>query len=468
MVGQLQVQARRANIPSAFSILFSPYRYKAFHGGRGSAKSHSVAAALVTLGAQRPMRIGCYREVMRSLANSVKRLLDDKIKELGLEAHYNSTQFGIEGINGTSFLFGGLRTNPDAIKSTEGLDVAWIEEADRASQNSLDLLTPTLRKPGSELWVTWNRRTAKDPVDVMFLGGTPPPDSYVRQVSWRDNPWFPQVLRNEMEWMKRRDHDKWRHIWEGDLLKRSNARVFNNWTVDDLDGAVPDGASVRFGADWGFSSDPTVLVKCYRWGRTLYVSDEAYMVKCEIDDIPALFCGSDPQCRWKNPNKHQGIVGASKYPIVADSSRPETISYVRRQGLDIRKAIKGRGSVEEGVEFLKSQDIIVHPRCTHTIDELECYSYAEDDLTGEILPELADRHNHVIDALRYALEGDRRAGLVGELPLDGAIGLITSASEGPIKPSDLGLEGDLSLLDDLDYYGASTLDEIIPGWRYGE
>ncbi len=405
-------------LPPKFDTIWTPSRYKAWHGGRGGAKSHSAAAALVTMGSVRPMRILCCREIQRSLSASVKQLLDDKIALLGLghgpggNGLYRSTERSIVGQNGTQFLFAGLRTNPDSIKSMEALDLAWIEEANTVSQTSLQLLTPTLRKPGSEIWATWNRRNKKDPVDNMFLGGTPPPRSIVTEVNWRDNPWFPDVLYEEMMWDKSRDHDKWLHVWEGHPIIRSEARVFQNWRVEDLDHLVPDGCVVRLGADWGFAVDPTVLVECYVFGRTLYFRREAYKVKCEIDETPSLFAGTDVReddPRWTNPHGHTGFQSVRDHTrIVADSARPETISYMAKRGFNIVRARKGAGSVEEGVEFMKSYDIVVHPDCVHVQDELAYYSYKEDPLTDEVLSILADRHNHTIDACRYALEGVRR------------------------------------------------------------
>lgn len=387
-------------IPEVFSFLWDdsaddgkPVRYRAVHGGRGSAKSHSLCTAAVIKGAERPLRIGVYREIQRSIRDSAKRLLDDKIRDCGLSGFYQSTDTEIRGPNGTLFLFNGLRTNPDAIKSTEGLDLAIVMEANKVAQRSWDLLIPTVRKPGSEIWAEWNPEFDTDPVDAMFRGPDgAPPGSIVRQVNWSDNPFFPDVLRAEMEWDRKRDFDKYRWIWEGEYQKNSETRVFKNWRVEPFD--APSDAVFRFGADWGFAVDPTVLVRCYLDGRTLYVDYEAYMVGCEIDNTPALF---------------DSIPDVRRYLITADSARPETVSYMQRQGFRIVSAIKGAGSLEDGVEFLKSCDIVVHPRCKHLADELSIYSYKTDPLTGTVLPQLEDRDNHVIDALRYALEGARRA-----------------------------------------------------------
>jgi phage terminase large subunit len=389
-------------LPEAFGFLWDttaddglPVRYRAGFGGRGSAKSHSFCSAAVLKGAEKPLRIGVYREIQKSIRDSAKRLLDDKIAEHGLSGFYESTDTEIRGRNGTLFLFNGLRTNPDAIKSTEGIDIALVMEANTVAQRSWDLLIPTVRKPGSEIWAEWNPNLSTDPVDVMFRGPNgPPPGSIVRQVNWNDNPWFPDVLKAELEYDRKRDPEKYAHVWLGEYQRNSEARVFRNWTVEEFE--APKDAVHRFGADWGFAIDPTVLVRCHIVGRKLYVDYEAYMVGCEIDNTPALF-DSIPESR--------------RYLITADSARPETVSFMQRNGFPkIVPAIKGPGSVEDGIEWLKNFDIVVHPRCTHTIDELTLYSFKIDKLTGSVLPQLDDKSNHVIDALRYACEGARRAG----------------------------------------------------------
>lgn len=391
-------------IPEAFRFLWAekaddgkPVRYRAAHGGRGSAKSHSFSQALVLKAAEQPLRVGCFREIQKSIRDSVKRLLDDKIKASGLGSFYDSTDTEIRGKNGSLFIFGGLRTNPDAVKSTEGLDIAAVFEANKVSQRSLDLLIPTVRKPGSELWFEWNPENETDPVDAMFRGPHgAPPGSLVRQVNWNDNPFFPEVLKQELEWDRKRDPDKFLHIWQGGYLRNSESRVFKNWTVEEFE--RPAGTIFRLGADWGFAVDPSVLVRCSVEGNRLYVDYEAWAVGREIVNLPELF---------------MEVPEAEKWPITADSARPETISHMQKHGFPkIRPAIKGAKSIEDGIEWLKSFDIVVHPRCKHLIDELTLYSYKTDPLTGEVLPVLEDKNNHVIDALRYACEGARRAGSV--------------------------------------------------------
>lgn len=386
--------------PSWAEPLLKPARYKGAHGGRGSGKSHTFAEMLVEAHLlDSSSRSVCVREVQKSLAQSVKRLLELKIEALNAGAYFTVQEAVIKshtaaGAGDGLIIFQGMQNHTaDSIKSLEGYDRAWCEEAQSLSQRSLDLLRPTLRKPESELWFTWNPNEETDPVDVLLRGDNPPPGAIVVQVNYEQNPWFPDVLRAEMEYDRGRDPDKFAHIWRGGYVRNSESRVFKNWRVEDFD-APPD-AVHRLGADWGFAVDPTVLIRCHIVGRKLYIDHEAYAVGCEITNTPDLF---------------MTVPEAERWPMVADSSRPETISHMRRHGFPkILPAVKGKNSVEEGIEWLKSFDIIVHPRCIHTIDELTLYSYKTDALTGRILPVLQDNKNHVIDALRYACEGVRRA-----------------------------------------------------------
>jgi phage terminase large subunit len=369
-------------LPEWAEPLFSEeYRYFALWGGRGSSKSHSVAMALVVMAAQRPLRILCTREVQKSIRDSVKRLLDDKIEAAGFKGMFTSTDTEIRGTNGSLFVFAGLQHNVQNIKSMEGIDVCWCEEAQTLSQTSINTLIPTIRKPGSRLFFTWNPRDPKDPVDVMFKGEDgPPPRSFVLRVNYDMNPWLPQVLRDEMEHDKKRDRGMYLHTWEGEYLTRSNANVFQDWRIEDFE--TPDDAFFRFGCDWGFSVDPTVLIRAFTVGRKLYFDYEAYQVGCEIDDTPTLFAQVPESERW---------------PIIADSASPERISYMRKHGYPkIMKAVKGRKSIEEGIAFMQSFEIIVHPRCSNLIYEFEHYSYRVDPITDEITNVLSDKDNHCI------------------------------------------------------------------------
>lgn len=378
--------------------LLAPARYKGAWGGRGSGKSHFFGEAMIEAHILNPAESSlCIRENQNSLAQSVKRLLEAKIEKLGASDHFDVQQAVIKNKRGKGLIiFQGMQTHTaDSVKSFEDFDRAWVEEAQTLSKRSLELLRPTIRRPGSELWFSWNPDKETDPVDELLRGPDPPPNSLVVAANWYDNPWFPDVLRREMEYDRARDPDKYAHVWGGGYVANSEARVFRNWRIEEFD-APPD-AIHRLGADWGFAVDPTVLVRCHIIGRTLYIDFEAYRIGCEIPDIPDLF---------------MTIPEAEKWPLTADSARPETISYMRKHGFPkIAAAVKGPKSIEDGIEWLKSFDIVVHPRCRHTIDELTAYSYKTDPLTGKVLPLLNDKANHVIDALRYSCEGARRANI---------------------------------------------------------
>ncbi len=204
-----------ASLPAAFSELFRPHRYKVFYGGRGGAKSRSFARALLIIGTQKPVRVLCAREIQLSIRDSVKRLLDDEIERLNLGGFYTSTDAEIRGANGSLFIFSGLKSSPEKIKSFEALTHCWIEEAETVSERSLDLLVPTMRAPGSEIWMSFNPDRIHSPVWQKFVVHEAPPGAYVRKVGWRDNPWFPDVLRQEMEHCRQTDPEKYDHVWEG-------------------------------------------------------------------------------------------------------------------------------------------------------------------------------------------------------------------------------------------------------------
>lgn len=381
--------------PRAFVPLLSPARYKGAHGGRGSGKSHFFASLWAEENICEKLDCVMLREVQKDLKFSVKKLLTDKIADMNAGAYFEVQDRVIKSKRGGVTIFEGMQNHTaDSIKSLESFDRAWFEEAHKASDRSLTILRPTIRKPGSQLWFSWNPEHPTDPIDVLLRGEKSPPDAVVVKTTYRDNPFLSEEMRRELEFDKTRDPEKFQWVWEGEYLRNSEARIFRNWKVEEFD-VSPDWI-LRQGADWGFSIDPSVLVQCAIVGRTLYVTNEAYRVGAEIDFLPELF---------------RTVPEAERWPTTADSARPETISYMQRHGFPkMLAAIKGAKSLEEGIAFLQSFDIVVHPRCVHTIQELTLYSYKTDPLTGAVLPVPQDKNNHVIDALRYACEGARRAG----------------------------------------------------------
>lgn len=380
--------------PAVYEPLLRPSRYKGAHGGRGSGKSHFFAELMIEENIRERLDNVCLRETLKSLEFSVKKLLELKIQALNAGDYFEVQDRRILTKRGGVIIFEGMQNHTaDSIKSLEGFDRAWFEEAQAATQKSLDMLRPTIRKPRSELWFSWNPDEPNDPVEKLLRGPSLPPDAIVIEANYHDNPWLPDVLRAELEYDQKRDPDKFAHVWLGEYRKNSEARVFKNWIVEEFE--RPDGTIFRLGADWGFSVDPSVLVRASIEGNRLYVDYEAYMIGCEIVNLPDLF---------------DRVPESRKWFCRADSARPETIAHMQKNGYPkMQPAQKGKGSLEEGISFLQSFDIVVHPRCVHLIDELTSYSYKRDPLTDEILPILEDKNNHVIDALRYACEGARKA-----------------------------------------------------------
>jgi phage terminase large subunit len=382
------------DVPRAFAPLLPPARYKGAFGGRASAKSHSFAELMIEENISAKLDNVCLRETLKSLEFSVKKLLGQKIEKFNAGDYFEVQDRRILTRAGGVIIFEGMQNHTaDSIKSLEGFDRAWFEEAQAASQKSLDLLRPTIRTPGSEMWFSWNPDSPDDPVDVLLRGDQLPPGAVVVEMNYIDNPWLPEEMRMEIEYDRKRDPDKFSHVWLGQYRQYSEAQVFRNWAIEEFE--RPEGTVYRLGADWGYSIDPSCLVRCSLDGNRLYVDYEAYMIGCEIVNLPDLF---------------DRVPESRKWFITADSSRPETISYMQKNGYPrVSASVKGKGSLEEGVAFLQSFDIVVHPRCVHLIDELKNYRYKRDPLTDKVLPVLEDKNNHVIDALRYACEGARRA-----------------------------------------------------------
>jgi phage terminase large subunit len=224
-----------AGFPQALEFLFRPRRYKVLYGGRGGAKSWGVARALLILGAQRPIRVLCAREWQNSIAESVHKLLSDQIQALNLAYTVEKTQ--IYNSLGTGFFFEGIYRNVDRIKSYEGVDVCWVEEAHRVTKSSWEILIPTIRKEGSEIWVTFNPDLESDDTYQRFIKDPPPEElATVRKLTWRDNPWFPAVLRAELDELKRKDYDEYLHVWEGECRVLLEGAVY----ADELRDLVRD------------------------------------------------------------------------------------------------------------------------------------------------------------------------------------------------------------------------------------
>lgn len=246
-------------VPRRLGPLVGPARYKGAYGGRGGAKSHFFAEMLVLRCYAKTTRAVCIREIQNSIKDSVKQLLTDKIQSLGLGGAFNVLDSEIRGPRGSLIVFKGMQSyNADNIKSLEAYDIAWVEEAQTLSQHSLDLLRPTIRKEGSELWFSWNPRYKTDPVDKFFRK-SPPEGAISVQINWKDNPWFPDVLRKEMEHDFATDPDKAEHIWNG-AYGAGQGAILARWVYQaEREGRInesvrfdPKGAPIEISSDLGF------------------------------------------------------------------------------------------------------------------------------------------------------------------------------------------------------------------------
>lgn len=406
--------------------LLAPRRYKGAKGGRASGKSHFMAERLVKKAVSDPdLRWVCIREVQRSLQFSAKALIESKIRGLGVAHLFVIQERMIKRRGGLGLIiFEGMQDHTaDSLKSLEGFDGAWVEEAQSLSKRSLELLTPTLRKDGSEIWFTWNPENEDDPVENHFrkLAGDDYPlapgasvgDRFaVVHANYQQNPWVPGESVKDADDLNRVDPDAYEHVWGGGYNKRSKAKVFHGkWIVDEFEPFTEQDAAREYGrkwaeseiivrmvwdgpyhgADFGFAENPTALVRCWIHANRLYVEREAWKVGLETNHMAES---------WQN-----AIPGVDGYTIRADSARPETISYLRNHGMPKVVGVnKWPGSVKDGIEYLRSFDkIVIHRRCEHARTEFKLYSYRVDKKTGDVLPEIVDRHDHIPDATRYAL-----------------------------------------------------------------
>ena len=240
MESEVQSAISNAEFPQKLECLFKPKqsRYRIMYGGRGGAKSWGIARALLIKAAQNPLRILCARELQKSIKDSVHKLLSDQISAMNLNSFYEITQDAIRGANGSEFIFVGLKNNVTSVKSIEGVDICWVEEAANVSRNSWNILIPTIRKEGSEIWVSFNPELESDETYQRFVL-SPPENAIVQKVNWSDNPWFPETLRLEMETLKGRDIEQYYNVWEGLCKQTVDGAIFaKEMQLADLDGRI--------------------------------------------------------------------------------------------------------------------------------------------------------------------------------------------------------------------------------------
>lgn len=375
-------------------------RYRGSHGGRGSAKTRTFAMMSAVKAYQAAEQgisgvILCGREFMNSLEESSMEEVKQAIRSVPwLNAYFDIGEKYIRTkCRKVSYVFCGLRHNLDSIKSKARILLAWVDEAESVSDLAWKKLRPTVRESGSEIWVTWNPEKDGSATDKRFRKKRPK-NSIIVEMNYSDNPWFPDVLEEErLDDLDSLEYADYAWIWEGAYLENSDKQVLaNKYVVQSFpDDLWKKADRLLFGADFGFAKDPNTLIRQFILDDCLHIEYEAYGIGVELDHMPAFY---------------DKIPEARKWPIKADSARPETISYLRRQGFNISAAKKWQGSVEDGITFLRGfKQIIIHPRCKETAKEARLYSYKTDRITGEVLPVIADANNHCWDASRYGLDG---------------------------------------------------------------
>ena len=383
-------------MPPKLVPVFTPQRgalrFRGAYGGRGSGKSFSFALMAAVWGYAEQLKILCTRELQISIKDSMFAEISNAIKSHRfLAEHYTIGESFIRGANGTEFIFKGLRHNISNIKSMAQIDLCIIEEAEDMPEHSWLDLEPTIRAEKSEIWIIYNPKRENSPADKICRKSVAPRSMFV-QMNWYDNPMFPSVLDEQRKQAQKvMDANTYAWIWEGAYLTNSKAQILSGKvSVESVN--VGSDWSPYHGLDFGFSQDPTTANRCYVRNHMLYITHEANKIGLELDDTGRFVSAKIPEIE--------------RYVIRADSARPESISYLKRNGLpNIMSVKKWAGSVEDGIQHLRSyEQIIIDPSCTNTIEETRLYSYKVDRLTGDILPTIVDAHNHHIDAIRYALQ----------------------------------------------------------------
>ena len=382
-----------------FTPFLEPNRYKVVFGGRGSGKSFSIAQLLVLRAFKEPTRILCAREIQRSISDSVLQLLSDTIQRLKLTDFFDVQKSQIIGRNGSRFLFLGLSNNITKVKSYEGLDICWVEEAESVSYTSWETLIPTVRKKGSEIWVSFNPNDEMDDTYQRFVVN-PPPKAYVKKVNYNQNPWFPEELEKERLYLKAKNEDLYNHVWEGEVLSNRDGAYYAKF--------IPDHQIMDF------SVEPNIPVDTY-WDLGVSDSTCIWLVQQIGMEIRVVDCyenqgeGLQFYINWLHDwrAKHQAVFGEHYAPhdiqvreLGTGKSRLET---ARKLGINFR--VVRKLTIEDGIHAARA----ILPKCyfekTNTKDGLQAlrrYRKEFDEKKGIYKPHpLHDWSSHYADAFRY-------------------------------------------------------------------
>lgn len=379
------------NIPSEFKRLFdNDWRESAIWGGRYSLKSHTVARFLLIRAREKKTRVACFREFQNSIAESSHQLLSDLINEYELYDFEITDNSIVNKINGSDFLFKGLHRNEQSIKSIEGIDIAWVEEAQTVSKESIEVLTPTVRKPNSKIIYTYNRLLEDDPVHHrLVLEGRP--NTLLINVNYDiaiKYGMMPDVVRLEMEDDKEKRPDLYKHKWLGEPFNLER-QIYKDWAIID---EIPHEARlIRYGLDFGYSIDPAVLEAIYEYNGGFIIDELMYQKGLSNRSIADILLNHD------------------RALVIADGAEPKSIDEIKGYGINIISSQKGQGSVYQGIQYVQDQRISVTKRSTKTIKARQNYMFRV-DRDGKVINEPDDsvhEWSNPMDAIRYGLEGAR-------------------------------------------------------------
>lgn len=376
---------KTVEIPQEFKRLFDKdWREAAVYGGRFSLKSHTVARVLLIRARQSKIRVACFREFQNSIGDSSYQLLADLIKEYGLTDFQITQNSIVNTINGSDFIFKGLWNNEQSIKSIEGIDIAWVEEAQTVSEKSLEVLTPTVRKEGSQIIYTYNRLLEEDPVHKrLVMEGRP--NTLIINVNYDialKYGMMPEVIRQEMEDDKEKRPGLYKHKWLG-LPFSSERKIYKDWNIID---EIPHEARLeRYGLDFGYSNDPTAIVAIYKYNGG-FIFDEITFQKGLSNKQIADILNNQP-----------------KALVIADSAEPKSIDEIRLYGVNIIPCVKGKDSINQGIQYVQDQRCSITKRSSNIIKEYNNYLWMT-DRDGKIVNVPESGFDHSMDAIRYGLD----------------------------------------------------------------
>lgn len=386
--------------------LYPPARYKVLYGGRGGAKSWGIARALLGMGRARPIRILCAREIQKTISDSVHRLLKDQIQSLGLDDFYQVQETTVKGANGTEFLFAGIRgLDIGKIKSFEGVDICWVEEANTVTKKSWDVLIPTIRKENSEIWISFNPELDTDETYQRFVV-EPPTNSIVTKVNWDDNPWFPAVLLEEKDALQKRDKEAFENVWQGNCRSAVDGAIYANEIRAAIEQRrirpVPYDPVLKVHAVWDLGwNDAMCIVMCQRVASSLSVIDYIETSHKTYAELVAEL--REKPYRWGTDYLPHD--GKAKNPQTGKSA-VETLTALGRTVDEVPNI-----GIEEGIRAARQMFAQVYfddAKTTRLVHCLKRYRRAISSVTNEPGSPLHDEFSHGADAFRYmAVAADR-------------------------------------------------------------